>query len=58
MSPHYTALRDGNQSTMPENYLESDYQAPGFRVQPLNSIINNILPQTKGDRSPNQPFDS
>ena len=58
MSPHYTALRDGNQSTMPENYLESDYQAPGFRVQPLNSIINNILPQPKGDRSPHQPLDS
>jgi len=32
MSPHYSALRDGNQSTIPANYLDKDYQAPSFRV--------------------------
>lgn len=35
MSPHYSALRDGNQSTIPANYLDSDYLTPGFRIQPL-----------------------
>jgi small-conductance mechanosensitive channel len=32
MSPHYGALRDGNQSTIPENYLPEDYKTPGFRI--------------------------
>jgi small-conductance mechanosensitive channel len=30
MSPHYSNLRDGNQTTIPANYLPDDYQAPGF----------------------------
>ena len=32
MSPHYSTLRDGNQSTIPANYLPDDYEAPSFRV--------------------------
>jgi len=31
MSPHYGAHRDGNQTTIPENYLPKTYQAPSFR---------------------------
>ncbi len=36
LSPHYKALRDGNQSTIPADYLPKDYQAPPFnlRVKP------------------------
>ncbi|NCS12370.1 MAG: mechanosensitive ion channel family protein [Microcystis aeruginosa G13-09] len=33
MSPHYKALRDGNHSTIPENYLPEDYQSPAFGIQ-------------------------
>lgn len=33
MSPHYNALRDGNHSTIPENYLPEDYQTPSFGIQ-------------------------
>ncbi|HEY7097017.1 MAG TPA: mechanosensitive ion channel family protein [Terriglobales bacterium] len=33
MSPHYSQLRDGNQTTIPSTYLPSTYQAPSFRVQ-------------------------
>jgi small-conductance mechanosensitive channel len=33
MSPHYSSLRDGNQSTIPEENLPKDYQPPSFRVQ-------------------------
>lgn len=40
LSPHYSALRDGNQTTIPEQYLPSDYQAPSFRVNPLNKLFN------------------
>ncbi|MBU2585234.1 MAG: mechanosensitive ion channel [Bacteroidetes bacterium] len=35
MSPHYGAVRDGNQVTIPENYLPKSYQAPSFRVFPF-----------------------
>ena len=33
MSPHYRAVRDGNQTTIPADYLPKDYEAPGFRVE-------------------------
>ncbi len=32
MSPHYSALRDGNQTTIPADYLANDYEPPAFRV--------------------------
>ena len=32
MSPHYTNLRDGNQTTIPADYLPADYAAPGLRL--------------------------
>lgn len=32
MSPHYRSARDGNKTTIPENYLEKDYKAPSFTV--------------------------
>lgn len=40
LSPQYSAVRDGNQNTMPENYLPKDYKAPGFRINPLNQLPN------------------
>ncbi len=33
MSPHYGALRDGNQTTIPASHLGSDYRAPSFRLE-------------------------
>ncbi|MGA9650122.1 mechanosensitive ion channel family protein, partial [Pedobacter sp.] len=33
MSPHYKALRDGNSTTIPQDYLPSDYIAPRFRTE-------------------------
>ncbi len=32
MSAHYTNLRDGNQTTIPSDYLPDNYTAPGFKV--------------------------
>ncbi|MGK7392822.1 MAG: mechanosensitive ion channel family protein [Candidatus Cyclobacteriaceae bacterium M2_1C_046] len=37
MSPHYSAIRDGNQNTIPEKDLPKDYKTPAFRVE---NIIN------------------
>ena len=40
MSPHYSAIRDGNQNTIPENYLPSDYMLPGFNKNSLGNLFN------------------
>jgi small-conductance mechanosensitive channel len=32
MSPHYTAVRDGNRTAVPDDYLPKNYQAPGFTL--------------------------
>ena len=32
LSPHYSSLRDGNMSTIPEDYLPKNYKAPKFRL--------------------------
>lgn len=32
MSPHYRAARDGNRTTIPENYLDKEYKVPPFNV--------------------------
>ncbi|MFD0764622.1 mechanosensitive ion channel family protein [Mucilaginibacter lutimaris] len=33
MSPHYRALRDGNATTVPSDYLPEDYEVPKFVVE-------------------------
>jgi len=33
MSPHYGSLRDGNQTTIPSDYLSKDYKAPMFNIK-------------------------
>jgi small-conductance mechanosensitive channel len=33
MSPHYTALRDGNTVAIPESFRPAEYRAPAFRVE-------------------------
>ncbi|MFN8576781.1 MAG: mechanosensitive ion channel family protein [Candidatus Sericytochromatia bacterium] len=35
MSPHYSAIRDGNLTTIPSNYLDKDYKIPTFRIQDI-----------------------
>jgi small-conductance mechanosensitive channel len=38
MSPHYTALRDGNAVAIPESSRAPGYRAPAFRVESTTSI--------------------
>ena len=40
LSPHYRQIRDGNQSTIPANYLPKDYQAPGFKIETFQHVIS------------------
>lgn len=32
MSPHFSTLRDGNKTTIPDDYLDSNYKSPSFNV--------------------------
>lgn len=40
LSPHYSAVRDGHQITIPADYLPPDYEPPSFRVHPLSPWLN------------------
>jgi small-conductance mechanosensitive channel len=33
MSPHFTALRDGNHIQIPDDYVAKDYKIPGFNIK-------------------------
>jgi small-conductance mechanosensitive channel len=37
-SPHYTSLRDGNRTTIPNEYLPANYKKPAFEVQAANGF--------------------
>jgi len=32
LSPHYRSERDGNKTTIPDNYLSKDHKSPGFNI--------------------------
>jgi small-conductance mechanosensitive channel len=42
-SPHFSAVRDGNQIAIPEDYLPRGYAAPAFRL----GVFDNLLGHTK-----------
>jgi small-conductance mechanosensitive channel len=37
MSPHYSQLRDGNRTAIPEEYLPADYRPDGLRIVQTNN---------------------
>ncbi|MGD1906668.1 MAG: mechanosensitive ion channel family protein [Leptolyngbyaceae cyanobacterium] len=37
LSPHYSAVRDGHQLAVPQQYFPKGYTVPGFRVSPLGT---------------------
>jgi small-conductance mechanosensitive channel len=39
MSPHYGAMRDGNQRAIPNEYLPPTYEAPSFRLHSLSDLL-------------------
>jgi small-conductance mechanosensitive channel len=38
MSPHYSGVRDGNRTAIPETYLPKSYKAPAFRIFPIGDM--------------------
>ena len=49
MSPHYEALRDGHQTTIPETHLAKDYEAPSFRVTNIEKRPRNKPKENPGE---------
>lgn len=41
LSPQYSAIRDGNQNTIPKDYLPQDYTVPGFNLHPLSQVLHH-----------------
>jgi len=48
MSPSYSAVRDGNQVTIPPDYLPKEYTPASFRIFPLGNFFSS---QTKRQES-------
>ncbi len=40
MSPHYSAVRDGNSTAIPEDYLPKGYTPKSFRILPFGNLFN------------------
>ena len=49
LSPHYTALRDGHHTTIPEDYLPAAYRPPALRVAGLGRFFSREEP---GEEAP------
>ena len=49
LSPTYSAVRDGNMSTIPENYLAQDYSPGGFLVNPIGNLLQIDLDMTRNN---------
>ena len=46
LSPHYSAVRDGNAIAVPPGYLPKDYAAPPFRILALDRSVVVDAPRT------------
>lgn len=46
LSPHYSAVRDGSQTTIPEEYLPKNYTTPGWGIFPQGNILDLLNNKT------------
>ena len=46
LSPHYSAVRDGSQITIPEDYLPKNYTTPGWGIFPQGTILDLLNNKT------------
>jgi hypothetical protein len=44
MSPTFSAIRDGNQTTIPEDYLPKTAPVKGFRILPVDFLNPGTKP--------------
>ncbi|AFY56827.1 small-conductance mechanosensitive channel [Rivularia sp. PCC 7116] len=57
LSPHYSAVRDGSQITIPEDYLPKNYTTPGWGIFPQGTILD-LLNNKAHNSSQNQTKES
>ena len=50
LSPTYSALRDGNRVTIPEEDLDSSYQTPSFNVNLVGAVPGTSNPSKKKEK--------
>ena len=50
-SPHYSALRDGNATAVPPDYLPHDYRSPSFKIAP-GEVLNKIIRRPEPEEPP------
>ena len=41
MSPHYSAVRDGNATAIPDEYLPKGYSPKPFRILPFGKLFDH-----------------
>lgn len=51
ISPDYSVIRDGNKSTIPEDYLPKDYTPGGFNLHPLGNLFQIDLKWAAGTQN-------
>ena len=49
LSPHYSAMRDGNETTIPASYRADDYAPPPFRLLGLGGLFGGTKPSPPPD---------
>ena len=50
LSPHYSAVRDGSQITIPEDYLPKNYTTPGWGIFPQGTILDLLNNKTNNSK--------
>lgn len=50
-SPHYASLRDGNETTIPQSYLPSDYKRPVFEMRQVDHPSTASSPEGPNQNS-------
>jgi hypothetical protein len=52
MSPHYAQIRDGNQTTIPEEYLAEGYKPGGIRITSVKECRHLTSGRGPSDHDP------
>ncbi len=50
-SPHYAALRDGNETTIPQKYVSNEYRHPVFEVRAVDPSANVVHGKYRSEKA-------
>ncbi len=49
MSPHFSGMRDGNKTQIPDDYLPKNYEQPAFKIFPFGDLGNKKNIENKNE---------